>query len=180
MTDKKAQILAATTALFLEHGIGVSTAKIAKAAGISNGTLFNVFPTKQVLIDTLYCDAKIGMFAILPHSGNASFNRAHLYDNWQAYLAWAKNHPETRQVMQLLLDSGLASADSQAKVNAACTPHIDWLRHALEANVIRGPSVNFIGQLIFFHLDHVINETLNSTQTDLAFEMLCQAIGLNQ
>jgi hypothetical protein len=51
-------ILAATPTLFHQEGIGVSTGRIARATGVSNRTLFNYFPTKQVLIDALHaCSA---------------------------------------------------------------------------------------------------------------------------
>ena len=93
---------------------------------------------------------------------------------------WAKTYPETRRVMHLLLDSGLASAETQAEVFEVAAPYTAWTQKALDQGVIRGPSVSFIGQLIFFHLDLVINENLDRAGEDLAFEMLCTSIGLTQ
>ncbi|MEO1480798.1 MAG: TetR/AcrR family transcriptional regulator [Myxococcota bacterium] len=180
MADRKTQIIAAATTLFLEEGVGVSTAKIAKAANISNGTLFNVFATKQLLIDAIFRDAKEGMFNSVPHFGDAPFNRTHLRANWDGYLAWAEQNPRTRRVMHLLLDAGLASAETQAEVNAIAAPHGAWLQDALNRGTIRGPSVSFIGRLIFFQLDLVINEKLDAAGEELAFDMLCTAIGLTQ
>lgn len=42
-------IIEAARKLFLEKGFRVSTAEIAKAAGISEGSVFNRFPTKEAL-----------------------------------------------------------------------------------------------------------------------------------
>jgi AcrR family transcriptional regulator len=180
MADRRQQIIAAATGLFLEEGVGVSTARIARSAGVSNGTLFNVFPTKQNLIDAIYREAKLSMFASLPASGEARFDRGNLRANWDGYLDWARRNPETRRVMHLLLDAGLASPATQADVNETAAPHAAWVRKALEQGVIRGPSVTFIGQLVFFQIDLVINENLDRAGSDLAFEMLCTAIGLTQ
>ena len=180
MTDRNKQIIAAATILFLTDGVGVSTANIAKAAGVSNGTLFNAFPTKQVLIDSIYRKAKTAMFAALPHSGDAPFNRAHLYENWQGYLAWSSVHPEDRQIMHLLLDAGLASAETRAQVDADASLYVSWIQDAFDHGVIRGPDAAYIGKLIFLHIDLAITEGLKGKNTDLAFDMLCNSIGLNQ
>ncbi|WP_417309705.1 TetR/AcrR family transcriptional regulator [Devosia sp.] len=180
MSDRKQQIISAATTLFLDEGVGVSTARIAKAAGVSNGTLFNVFATKQALIDAIYKNAKAAMFRSAPCFGEAPYNRSNLRANWDGYLGWAEKNPETRRVMHLLLDAGLASAQTQAEVYEIAAPYTAWTRRALEDGVIRGPSVSFIGQLTFFHLDLVINEGLDRAGEDLAFEMLCTSIGLTQ
>lgn len=180
MNDRQKQIAAVATDLFLSEGVGVSTAQIAKAAGVSNGTLFNAFPTKQDLIDAIYRDAKLEMFAALNHSGDATFDRAHLYDNWAGYVAWARANPQKCKIMHFLLDSGLASQATQGEVNMLAAPYAHWLQTALDDGLIRGPSVTFIGKLIFFQTDLVITENLSSADADLAFEMLCNAIGLKE
>ena len=48
--DRRAALVAATLPLLLEHGPSVSTRAIAEAAGIAEGTLFRVFPSKDALI----------------------------------------------------------------------------------------------------------------------------------
>lgn len=180
MTERQRQIIAAATTLFLEEGVGVSTARIAKAAGVSNGTLFNAFPTKQALIDAIYRDAKTGLFAAIPHSGEAPLNRETMRANWDGYRDWARQNPETRRVMHLMLDAGLASAETKAEVNAIAVPHGAWLQRGLDQGIIRAPSVSFIGSLIFFHLDLVLTEELDKAGEDLAFHMLCTSIGLTE
>lgn len=180
MTDRKTQIKLAATNLFLTEGLSVSTASIAKAAGVSNGTLFNVFPTKQDLIDTIFYDAKFAMFGALPNSGDAPFNRAAVRENWDSYLDWARAFPEDRQVLHLLLEAGLVSDATQAKVNDMGAAHYVWLGDALASGKLRGPSMDFIGRLIFFQIDLVITENLEGGDIDLAFDMLCNAIGLKE
>jgi AcrR family transcriptional regulator len=57
--DKRAAILKAALKLFTERGFhGTSTAQISKDAGVATGTLFNYFPTKEDLINSLYFEVK--------------------------------------------------------------------------------------------------------------------------
>jgi len=57
--DKRKAILEAALKLFTERGFhGTSTAQISKEAGVATGTLFNYFPTKEDLINSLYFEVK--------------------------------------------------------------------------------------------------------------------------
>lgn len=49
-------LLAAARDLFAKQGVDVPMADIAKHAGVSNGTLYNRFPTRQDLIDAVFAD----------------------------------------------------------------------------------------------------------------------------
>ena len=70
MTDKRRQILDAALALCAEDGLqGAATARIAKAAGVANGTLFHHFPSKEVLIQSLYQDIKLRLGAAITEAG---------------------------------------------------------------------------------------------------------------
>lgn len=49
-------LLDAARALFAERGVDVPMAEIARRAGVSNGTLYNRFPTRQDLIEAVFLD----------------------------------------------------------------------------------------------------------------------------
>lgn len=178
LTDRQLQIIEAAIALFLRDGVGVSTASIAKAAGVSNGTLFNAFATKQALIDTIYCLTKREMFEALPADKSAPLTKAAIRTNWDGYFDWARSAPAHREIMHLLLDAGLASAEARAEIDALAAPHAAWMTQAWMAGTIQGPSVAFISGLIFHYLDLVLTEHLTGDDEALAFDMLCKSIGL--
>ncbi|MDW3214928.1 MAG: TetR/AcrR family transcriptional regulator [Ilumatobacteraceae bacterium] len=48
--ERRAAVVRAVLPLMLEHGVGVTTRELARAAGVSEGTLFNVFADKDELI----------------------------------------------------------------------------------------------------------------------------------
>lgn len=51
--ERRAALLAAARPLVLEHGRAATTKLIAEAAGVAEGTLFRIFPTKDELFDAV-------------------------------------------------------------------------------------------------------------------------------
>jgi AcrR family transcriptional regulator len=56
--DTRSRILDAALACFLEAGYEQTTvARIRERSGVSNGTLFHRFPTKEAIADALYLES---------------------------------------------------------------------------------------------------------------------------
>lgn len=55
--ERRRTIIEATRPLLIEHGAGFTTAQVARAAGIAEGTIFRVFASKQELLDVVIADA---------------------------------------------------------------------------------------------------------------------------
>jgi AcrR family transcriptional regulator len=60
----RARLLAAARELFAERGVDVAMADIARHAGVSNGTLYNRFPTREDLIEAVFTDRLETMVAL--------------------------------------------------------------------------------------------------------------------
>lgn len=180
MNDRQKQIIAAAVRLFLNEGVGVSTARIAQEANVSNGTLFNAFATKQDLIDAVYRKTKMDMLAAWPDPKGRTLDRAMMRANWDAYLGWARREPQDHKVMHLLKDARLASPAIISEVDALAAPYGRPLIESFQSSLIRGPSIGFISDLIFAQIDLVIDHNLTGAEEDLAFDMLCNTLGVQQ
>jgi AcrR family transcriptional regulator len=55
--ERRESLIAATLPLVLEHGTDVTTRLIAEAAGVAEGTIFRVFPSKQDLMEAVLASA---------------------------------------------------------------------------------------------------------------------------
>jgi len=60
----RARLLAAARELFAARGVDVAMADIARQAGVSNGTLYNRFPTREDLIEAVFTDRLETMVAL--------------------------------------------------------------------------------------------------------------------
>ncbi len=114
--DKRNAILAAAVRIIASEGLGAATAAIATAAGVSNGSLFNYFQTKDDLLNQLYLELKADMATAaldgLPTKGSL---RKQLFHMWSRWLQWATEYPEKRRALAHLSVSGdITPASHQA------------------------------------------------------------------
>lgn len=112
--DKRSAILSAAARVFAAQGLAAPTAAIAKAAGVSNGSLFTYFPTKADLLNQLYLELKHEMAAAvlggLPAAGAIRQQMQHMWSSW---LRWTTTFPEKRRALALLAVSDDISAESR-------------------------------------------------------------------
>lgn len=101
-----------------EAGLGASTAKIAKAADVAEGTMFRYFATKDDLLNELYIELKADVFqrilAGFPHESGLRERARHI---WAEYLRWAIEKPEERKVSALLHLSVVITEKTKEQVN---------------------------------------------------------------
>lgn len=101
--DKRADILRAAIEQIAEDGVGASTASIAKAAGVAEGSLFRYFADKDSLLNEAYCEIKRQMRQPLtenfPVRSSLKQRAEHL---WNAYVSWGATSPAKRRAMAQL------------------------------------------------------------------------------
>ncbi len=167
-----AEILTAAVSVIYTEGIGVSTARIAAAAGVSNGTLFHQFPTKQHLIDALYVSIKTNLAQSV---GELDVNlplRERMWQAWSRWLAWARVNPEAHAVGNLLHDSHLITANAVQAGYAVAGAPIDLFLEAQAAGLLVPLPIQYLAALIPHHIDEALACGLNDDQAAIAFDVL--------
>jgi len=108
MSEKQTMLLRTAIQLISEEGVGVATAKIARTAGVSNGTLFNYFATKQILFETVYLHIKTKMAQdiLVPADKHSSLDQF-LLAIWMSFSAWCIHNPIELEALNTLKSSQL-------------------------------------------------------------------------
>lgn len=169
-------ILTAATSVFIRDGISASTASIAKHAGVSNGSLFNYFPTKQALIDALYLSVKTQMADAIGELDGAQPVEKRIRQIWDHLFVWASANREAHRVASLLHESGLASADAQAQTEQRFRAPLATLVEAHESDILVDLPLDYLGGLMQQHLDHAVASQLDAQEADIAFAVLWNGI----
>ena len=146
--DKRETILKAATQLFADEGLNAPTVKIAKAAGVAEGTIFTYFASKDDLMNQLYLELKgqLRSSVILPREPTDT--RERVWQAWHAYVTWGLAHPREHLVLKKLAVSGRVSELVQAQAYEAFGDVADLLKKAMTLGCLRSQSPNFVGALM--------------------------------
>lgn len=170
------KILRAAIRVFTSEGVSASTARIASEAGVSNGSLFNYFPTKQALIDALYVSLKADLALALGDFEHDSPVEQRLRQIWDRWLHWAGANRKSHQVMTLLHEAGLASEGAQAEGVALLDGPMMAMIDAMESGLLVELPLDYLGALIQQQLHQAVLSELDPAQADLAFTVMWNGI----
>src|ERR1700759_5200944 len=98
--DKRNAILSAAVQVIEEQGLGAPTARIAKLAGVAEGTLFTYFDSKDVLLNALYLEIKgeLREQMMASYPAHASVRERAQYV-WDKFVDWGVAQPAKRRAM---------------------------------------------------------------------------------
>jgi len=101
-TDKRKAILAASARMIAASGVGAPTAKIARAAGVAEGTLFTYFRDKDTLLNELFLELKreLQRATSSPQASGPLVARARYF--WDRYVDWGVSFPTKRRALRQL------------------------------------------------------------------------------
>lgn len=118
--DKRNAILSAATTVVATLGVSAPTAKIAKGAGVAEGTLFTYFENKDALLNELYLAIKLELRDAMTHGYPAaqSIEERGRYV-WERYVEWGVAFPLKRKAMGQLGVSGRITEQTRASGMAA-------------------------------------------------------------
>jgi AcrR family transcriptional regulator len=99
--DRRASLLDAATQVFAEYGLSAPTSLISKTAGVSEGSFFTYFKTKDDLINALYREIRLDLASAVmngfPRKGSVRERLEHV---WTRYVSWGVAHPVARRALK--------------------------------------------------------------------------------
>jgi len=125
--SKEDLLLHAALKLFNEFGFhGTATAKISKEAGVSTGTLYNYFDSKEELISKLYIHIKSNMFEYVAVNviNNPEIENT-LENIWSGMIKWAIDYPEYYKFKETFYRSPYVKNISTEEIMEVNKPLID-------------------------------------------------------
>ncbi|RRB04788.1 TetR/AcrR family transcriptional regulator [Larkinella rosea] len=147
--DKPERILATALQLFVEYGFhGTPTSKIASEAGVSNGTLFHYFKTKDELVVSLYTSLKSELNQYLALKINEKDSIKEKFRSLFTYsVAWALENRDAFYFLQQfhfsphleLVPAGVIQQQSELSMNL--------LQEAQSAKVLKPLPLELIASL---------------------------------
>ncbi|MDE1179275.1 TetR/AcrR family transcriptional regulator [Paraburkholderia sp.] len=112
--EKRSAILLAAAQVIAEHGTGGPISKIAKQAGVAEGTIFTYFDDKDALLNALYLALKADLAVAFRHGRPASKTlKARVQHAWERYIQWGATHPAQRRAMSQLSVSDRITDDTR-------------------------------------------------------------------
>lgn len=169
MHAKKEQIINTAIRLFYIEGTTIPTARIAKESGVSNGTLFNIFATKQLLFDSVYIAIKEEISGLFKNSFEQAGSTEELFKGgWDGYIDWAANNMEKQRVCHLLEVAGVLSPDICDKVDIIFKEMIDKIQDAQNQGIIVDIPINFLCDMAGAMLRTTVEFALKNNYTEHA------------
>lgn len=146
--DKRQIILQTAARLFAEDGLNAPTAKIAKRAGVAEGTVFTYFSSKDELLNQLYLELKSELRAALSVPIGPISLRDKLSETWRTYVFWGVEHPHKHQALAKLGLSTRISSQTRAEGNLAFCDVSALLEEAKMKGALQNQTIAFVGSLM--------------------------------
>ncbi|MFM0039346.1 TetR/AcrR family transcriptional regulator [Paraburkholderia strydomiana] len=147
--DKRNAILAAAAEVIAEQGLGAPTARIAKLAGVAEGTLFTYFANKDDLLNALYLDIKAELRDVMMsrYPRHASVReRAHYV--WNQFVDWGVAQPQKRRAMAQLSVSERLTDHTRATGMQSFADIHDMIQTSVASGALRDHPPAFVSAIM--------------------------------
>jgi AcrR family transcriptional regulator len=147
--DKRTAILEAATEVVAALGLSAPTAKIAKGAGVAEGTLFTYFANKDELLNRLYLELKTdlsdAMMTSYPADKSLIERNRHV---WDRFIGWGLAHPMKRRAMRQLAVSDRITGESKKLVGDAFAEFDDLMRESAAGGAMKHLPPSFVSAIM--------------------------------
>lgn len=149
--EKRERILDAAVELFVERGFyGTAVPLVAKAAGISTGSIYNYFENKEALVNAVFRRHKQAIathvFNHFPADGEP---RAQFASMWQYMADFALQHPKAFAFLELHRHTSYLDEESLAIENQLRLFGAAMIQRAQVANVLKPMDTTVMMELVF-------------------------------
>jgi AcrR family transcriptional regulator len=147
--DKRTAILEAATEAVAALGVSAPTAKIAKCAGVAEGTLFTYFANKDELLNRLYLELKMDVRdAVITGypAGKSLVDRSRHF--WDRYIGWGSAHPLKRRAMRQLAVSDRITEETMKLVGDAFGEVNDMMREWAAGGALGHQPPSFVSAIM--------------------------------
>ncbi|MDC7125367.1 MAG: TetR/AcrR family transcriptional regulator [Spirochaetales bacterium] len=150
MSDKIELIQNSAFRLFTIRGFhNTPTSLIAKEAGVANGTLFNYFKTKDVLINHLYLTCKSSLIAAIQKDSDPEKDiKEQMRVIWENCIGWAEEYPEQYQFFKQYSNSPFIQNETKEEGRQKFTPFMLLLEKGVSDGVLKKMSAEFISAVM--------------------------------
>jgi AcrR family transcriptional regulator len=180
--NKRNAILLAATEKVAERGAGATTASIANSAGVSEGTIFTYFETKDELLNEIYREIKLDLAdAMMSDFPRRTSVRNRLRHVWNRYVEWgAENPSKHRSLQQIAMWAGL-TGDSKAAGSAPFVEIQQMHKEATDGGLLRELPQEFVVATMFALSEMTVGFLQRQPKQaamyrDTGFEMLWAAL----
>ena len=147
--EKRTAILEATAEVVAMLGVSAPTAKIAKEAGVAEGTLFTYFANKDELLNRLYLELKMDLCGAMmtgyPAGKSLIVRNRHV---WDRFIGWGSAHPLKRRAMRQLAVSDRITEESKKLVGDAFGEFDDMMRECAADGAMRHQPPSFVSAIL--------------------------------
>lgn len=155
--EKRNSLLAAATDEVASAGIAASTTKIAKSAGVAEGTLFVYFSTKDGLFNQLFLTLKSDLVDYLTaeYPADAGIQEQIQYI-WSRFIDWGAGNPAKHKALRQLSVSDRITEVSHNTGEALFYDLQKVIERGFKAGILRKQPVSFLGGVIQALADMVL------------------------
>jgi len=162
----KNKIMESTFSLFLEKGIqGTSTKDILDASGVSNGTLYHHFPTKEKIVEEIFYSIQEDMIVTINESTQDAVQfREFLWLTWETLVRYALENSSKNLFIRMFKDSSIIRNCKENMKSLGFDMH-SKADEAIEKEIIDVPSSDYFNIMFNANVNGVI-EYFEMTKLD--------------
>lgn len=176
-TDKRDAILKATLKLVVDHGLeSTPMSLIGTEAGVGMGTIYHYFPSKEALVNILYCELKQRVHEAMmqDYQGEAPI-RERFFRIWRILFHYYLEHPYEFLFMEQVGFSPILTAETKAVGYKLWEEPIRLFEEAQRAQVIKNLPLSLLGFIAGAPLNMLVRSHL-ANQITLKDDLIEAAI----